>query len=168
MKLNRLVNSFIPNSCAGLLFLMVSFIFSQIVGREIFNFSLNWSDEGSQFCMMWMVLLGSIYLTKYDRHLNTGLKLHRKLNERLVALIDGILALATVVSAAVVAYQSAIFSFSGFKAVSLPWLNMMYVYIALPIFMLAFCYYYLKSFFKNLVLFFKKVPRPDMSRQSKG
>jgi TRAP-type C4-dicarboxylate transport system permease small subunit len=156
MKLEKLINYGIPNLCGVLLILMVSFVFVQIVGREIFNFSFNWSDEGAQFCMMWMVLLGSIYLTKHGQHINTGLKAHQKLNRRLIGLIDCILALATVGSASVVAYQSAIFAFSGFKAVSLPWFNMVYVYIAVPIFMLALGYYYLKNFFKNLARIFKK------------
>jgi C4-dicarboxylate transporter DctQ subunit len=156
MKLEKLINSGIPILCGVLLFLIVSFTFMQIVCREFFDFSLNWSDELSKFCMMWMVLLGSIWLTKFDQHINTGLKLHEKMNKRLISLIDNILALSTASCVAVVAYQSAIFTFSGYRAVSLPWLNVAYVYIALPFAMLAMCYYYFKNFFKNLVFIFKK------------
>jgi C4-dicarboxylate transporter DctQ subunit len=156
MKTDKIVDFGIPILSGVLLILMVTFIFSQIVVREIFNFSFNWSAEGAQFCMMWMVLLGSIYLTRHDQHINTGLKVHQRLNKRLVALIDCILALATVGSVSVVTYQSAIFAFSGFRAVSLPWFNMVYVYIAVPIFMLDLGYDYLIKFFKNLVLIFKK------------
>jgi TRAP-type C4-dicarboxylate transport system permease small subunit len=156
MKLGKLVDFGIPILSGVMLVVIVAFTFLQIVLREIFNFCLNWSDEVSQFCMMWMVLFGSVYLTKHDQHINTGFKIHQKLNKRLIGLIDCILALVTVSSAAVVAYQSAMFSFSGYKAVSIPWLNVVYVYISLPIFMLSLCYYYLKSFFKNLLLLFKK------------
>jgi TRAP-type C4-dicarboxylate transport system permease small subunit len=157
--IEKLIDSGVPILCGIMLILMVMFIFLQIVVREFFNISLNWSDEGAQFCMMWMVLLGSIYLTKHGQHINTGIKVHRKLNKRLKALIDASLALVTVGSAAVIAYQSFIFAFSGYKAVSLHWFNMVYIYIAVPIFMLALDYYYLKSFFENLALVFKKIQK---------
>jgi TRAP-type C4-dicarboxylate transport system permease small subunit len=156
MKLERLINSGLPIISGVLLSLIVTFVFLQIIVRNLFNISLTWSDEGAQFCMMWMVLLGSIYLTKHDRHITTGIKVHQKLNIRLIGLIDSILSLATVTSAGVVAYQGAVFTFSGYRAISLPWLKMEYVYIALPLFMFAMCYYYAKSFFKNLALVFKK------------
>jgi TRAP-type C4-dicarboxylate transport system permease small subunit len=156
MKIYKFVNSSIPILCGVMLILIVLFTFWGIVARELFNFTLTWSDEGSKFCMMWMVLLGSIYLTRHGQHINTGIRVHQKLNKRLIGLIDCILALVTVGSSAVVAYQSAIFAFSGYKAVSLPWFNMVYVYIAVPIFMLTLGYYYLKSFFKNLALIFRK------------
>jgi TRAP-type C4-dicarboxylate transport system permease small subunit len=169
MKIEKLINFCIPVFCGILLILMTGVVFMQIVFREFFNFSLNWSDEVAQFIMMWMVLLGSIWLTKHDQHLNTGIKLHKNLNERLSILIDGILALVTIASTAIVAYQSLTFSFLAmrFSSSSLLWLKMGYVYIVLPLFMLSVCYYSLKNFFKNLVLFFKKVFHPGLPEQSK-
>jgi C4-dicarboxylate transporter DctQ subunit len=158
MKFNKLLDSGIPIFSGVLLILMVTFTFLQIILRELFSFSLNWSDEATQFSMVWMVLFGSIWLTKHDQHISTGFKLHQKFNKRLIYLIDGIIALVTVVSAAVVAYQSALFVLVTitYESKSLPWLKMGYVYIALPIFMLTLSYYYLKSFLKNLALIFKK------------
>jgi C4-dicarboxylate transporter DctQ subunit len=158
MKLSRLLDSGIPIFSGVLLILMITFTFLQIILRELFSYSLNWSDETTQFSMVWMTLFGSIYLTKHDQHINTGLKLHQKLNKRLIGLIDGIMALGIVICAAVVAYQSALFVLITIncESNSLPWLKMGYVYIAVPIFMLTLSYYYLKSFFKNLTLIFKK------------
>jgi TRAP-type C4-dicarboxylate transport system permease small subunit len=158
MKPEKLVNSGIPILCGVLLLLITSFTFIQIVLREFFNFSFNWTDEVSQFCMMWLALFGSIWLNKHERHLNTGLKLHRKLNQKLVCLIDCILALAIVGFAAVAAYQGAIYVFMTLNqaSLSLDWLKMGYVFIAVPIFMVVACYYYLKSFFKNVKQIFKK------------
>jgi TRAP-type C4-dicarboxylate transport system permease small subunit len=156
MKFEKSVDECIPILSGVLLMIMVVFIFLGIVAREIFSFCLTWCDEASQYCMLWMVSLGSIYLTKRDQHLSTGLKLQQKLNKKLAALIDGFLALVTVSSAVVVAYQCLIYSFSGYKAVSLPWLKMECVYIAVPIFMLALGYYYLKSFFGYLTFIFRK------------
>jgi C4-dicarboxylate transporter DctQ subunit len=158
MKPEKLVSCGIPILSGVLLAGIVGVTFLQIVLREFFNFSLNWSDEISQFCMTWLALVGSIWVTKNDKHLNTGIKLHRKLRKRQICLIDAILALVIVGIAAVVAYKSAIFSFSamGMDFLSLPGLKMGWAFIALPLFMLAVCYYYTKSFFKNLVLVFKK------------
>jgi TRAP-type C4-dicarboxylate transport system permease small subunit len=158
MKLAKIINFGIPILCGVLLVLMVTLTFLQIVLREFFNSGIAWSDDVSQFCMTWLALFGSIWLTKNGQHLNTGIKLHQKLNERQICLIDGILALVIAITAAVVAYQSAIFSFSAMviKSTSVSWLKMGYVFIALPLAMLATCYYYLKSFFKNLASIFKK------------
>ena len=158
MKLGKLINSGIPILCGVMLVLMVALTFLQIVFREVFDFSMNWSDEIEQFSMTWLTLFGSILITKNDQHINTGIKLHQKLNERQICLIDGILALVIAGSAAVIVYQSAIFSFTamGIASLSLSWLKMGYVFIALPLAMLAVFYYYLKSFFKNLAFILKK------------
>jgi TRAP-type C4-dicarboxylate transport system permease small subunit len=158
MKSDKLVNFGIPNLGSVLLIIMVLLTFLQIVLREFFDFSLNWSNEISQFSMSWLTLIGSIWVTKNNKHLNTGLKLHQNLNKRWVCLIDGILALIIAGVAAVVVYQTTIFSFMamGIDAMSLPWIKMGFIYIALPMFMLATCYYYLKIFFKNFALIFKK------------
>jgi TRAP-type C4-dicarboxylate transport system permease small subunit len=158
VKLTKLIDSGIPILCGVLLSLMISFTLIQIILREFFNFSLNWSDEVSQFCMTWMILFGSIWVTKNNLHLNTGLKIHRKLNERQIHLIDGFLALVIAFVVAVVAYRSAIFALKemGSESLSLRWLKMGYVIIALPLTTLFVCYYYIKSFFKKFCYVFKK------------
>jgi TRAP-type C4-dicarboxylate transport system permease small subunit len=157
MKSEKLVNSGIPILCGVLLLLITSFTFIQIVLREFFNSSLNWTDEMSQFCMTWLALFGSIWLDKNHRQLNTGLKLHQKLNKKLVCVIDGILALAIVIFAAVAAYQGVVYVIMTLNqaSLSLGWLKMGYVFIAVPLSMCGACYYYLKSFFKNITRIFK-------------
>jgi C4-dicarboxylate transporter DctQ subunit len=158
MKFEKLINFAIPFFGGVLLLLIVLLTFLQIIFREFFNYSFNWTDEISQFCMTWLALIGSIWVTQNDMHLNTGLKLHKKFSKWLICLIDSILALLIVFVAGVVSYQTVIFSLSQWKMVSLslPWIKMGYIFIALPIFMLAVCYYYLKRFFENLVCILKK------------
>jgi TRAP-type C4-dicarboxylate transport system permease small subunit len=159
MKIEKIFNTVISILSGTLLLGMVTVTFLQIVVRQFFDISLNWTDEVTQYFMTWLALLGSIWVTKNNRHLNTGFKMHRKLNERQICLIDGILALIIVGVAALVAYQSVMFSFLAMdvESLSLPWLKLGYVFIALPIFMLAVCYYYLKIFYKNFIRLFKKV-----------
>jgi TRAP-type C4-dicarboxylate transport system permease small subunit len=158
MKLGKLVNSGIPIICGAFLVIITALIFLQIILRNIFNTGLRWYDDVSQFFMSWLVLLSAIWLTKNNQHLNTGLKLHQKLNKRTICLIDGILELGIAIIALVVAYQGTIFTFAAMdiQAVSLPWLKMGYVYVMLPIAMLGVFYYSIKSFFRNLTLIFKK------------
>jgi TRAP-type C4-dicarboxylate transport system permease small subunit len=84
--------------------------------------------------------------------------IHKKLNERQIKLIDGILALLIAGTVALLTYQSAIFAITGMKveSLTLPWIKNGYVHIAQPLFMMSVCYYYLKSFFKNIAFIFKK------------
>jgi TRAP-type C4-dicarboxylate transport system permease small subunit len=158
MKLEKLVNFGIPIICGVLLVVIVTVTFAQIVLRNCFDSGLPWYDDIAQFSMSWMVLFSTIWLTKNNQHLNTGLKLHQKLNKRSIYLIDGILALVVASIAAVIAYQSAIFAFSSMniESLALPWLKMGYVFVMLPIAMLGVFYYYLKDFFKNLASLFKR------------
>jgi C4-dicarboxylate transporter DctQ subunit len=159
MKLEKLIDCGIPIFNGVLLAIMVISTFLQIIGREFFGYSFSWVEKIVQFCLMWLALIGSIWLTKNNRHMNTGLKLHQKLNKRLVCLIDGIVALVIAIVTAVVVYQTVIFTFMTRGGVfdGVPsWLKMEYVFSVLPLAMVAFCYYYLKNFFRNLVFFLKK------------
>jgi TRAP-type C4-dicarboxylate transport system permease small subunit len=158
MKLSRLIDLGIPIICGTLLLGIIMVTFTQIVLRNFCASGLPWYDDVAQFLMTWMVLFSTIWLTKNNQHLNTGLKLHQKLNNKLVCLIDGILALVIAIIAAVVTYQSAIFAVSSMiiESIALPWLKMGFIFIMLPITMLSVAYYCLKSFFKNFTLVFKK------------
>jgi TRAP-type C4-dicarboxylate transport system permease small subunit len=157
MKLSKLVDLGIPIICGTLLMGIVMVTFTQIVLRNFFASGLPWYDDVAQFLMSWMVLFSTIWLTKHNQHLNTGLKLHQKFNNRVVCLIDGFLALGIAIIAAVLAYQSAIFAVSSMiiQSIALPWLKMGFIFIMLPIAMLSVVYYCLKSFLKNFTLIFK-------------
>jgi TRAP-type C4-dicarboxylate transport system permease small subunit len=158
MKLSRMIDTGIPIICGVLLVVMVSLTFGQIVLRNFFATGLAWYDDVAQFSMSWMVLFSSIWLTKHHQHLNTGMKLHQKLNQKTVCLIDSLLELGTAIIAGVVAYQTAIFALAALDidSMALPWLKMGYIFVVLPIAMMGMMYYCLKSFFKNFALIFKK------------
>jgi TRAP-type C4-dicarboxylate transport system permease small subunit len=156
MKLEKLIN-FCTSILSGVLLVgIVLLTFLQVILRNFFGYSMPWSDEVAQICMTWMVLIGSIWATKNNQHLKTGIKLHQKLNERYIRLIDGILDLVIAIVTALVAYRSARFSLLSmdFSIVSFSWLKLGYIFILLPLAMLAICYYYLKDFFKNLTRIF--------------
>jgi TRAP-type C4-dicarboxylate transport system permease small subunit len=158
MKLEKLINFGIPILCGVLLLVIVLLCCLQVALREFFNFGLSWSDEVSQYCMTWLVLFGSTWVTINGQHLNTGIKLHQKFNEKQICLIDGVLALLIAGITAVVAYRSAIFALQrwNMESLTLRWLKMGWIFCALPLSMLAVSYYYLKSFFKNIMRILKK------------
>jgi TRAP-type C4-dicarboxylate transport system permease small subunit len=158
MKLEKITNNGIPILCAVLLVTIVSLTFLQIILRQFFNYSLTWIDELTQICLSWNVLFGFIWLTKHNQNLNTNIYIHHKLNKQLICLIDGILDFFIIVVTAVVAYRIARFSIvaMGFSTVALSWLKLGYVFVVMPFAMMAVCYYYLKSFFKNILSIFKK------------
>jgi TRAP-type C4-dicarboxylate transport system permease small subunit len=157
MKL-KIINIGIPILCGVLLTGILGLTFGQVVLRNCFNGGMNWSDEVSQFCMTWMVLFGSIWASKNNQHLKTGLKLHKKFNKKLVHIIDGILDLLLVIVGVVTAYQTITFTIERFNttALSLTWIKMGYVFMAVPFAMLGLAYYSLKGFLKNLAGIFKK------------
>jgi TRAP-type C4-dicarboxylate transport system permease small subunit len=158
MKSEKVVNSGIPILCGLLLVIIVTVTFAQIVLRNFFASGLPWYDEVAQICMTWMVLFGVIWATKNNQHLNTGLKLHQKLKDRQIRLIDGILELVVAIISGVVAYRIARFSMMvmDFSIVALTWLKLGYIFIVMPLAMLAICYYYLKSCCRNMAAVFKK------------
>jgi C4-dicarboxylate transporter DctQ subunit len=156
MKLDKIVNSGIPIFCGMMLFLMVTLTFVQVVLRNCFGTNINWGDEMTQFSMTWMVLLGMIWATKNNQHINVGIRLHRKFNKKLGYLIDGIFALMLAGAIVVVAYQTAKFALMSMntESVALRWLKMGYIFFVVPIGMLGICYYYFKNFIQNLVSLF--------------
>jgi TRAP-type C4-dicarboxylate transport system permease small subunit len=158
MKFEKFINLFVPILCGALLVVIVGVTFIQIVLRNFFDTGLPWYDDVSQFFMSWLALFGSMWATQNHQHLDTGLKLHRKFNKKLYCLTEGFLALVIVGSTALLAYQSTIFCLTAMSVscIALPWLKMGCVFIALPLAMLFLCYYYLKSFFTNLVRIFKE------------
>jgi TRAP-type C4-dicarboxylate transport system permease small subunit len=157
MKLEKLIDSGIPIVCGILFLIMVTVTFMQIVLREFFNSGLVWYDDVAQFSLSWMILFSTIWVTKHNQHLMTGLKIHQKLNKRLVYIIDSFMALVIAIVAAIVTYQSAMFAIVSMNVncLSILWLKMGYIFVMFPIAMLSIVYYYLKSFFKNLMFIFK-------------
>lgn len=54
--------------CRALLLTFVSILFAQILSREIFGYSITWSEELSVYMFVWFVFLGSSYAAKLSAH----------------------------------------------------------------------------------------------------
>jgi TRAP-type C4-dicarboxylate transport system permease small subunit len=54
--------------CAGLLFIIVAVVFTNVVGRYFFRAPLRWSDEVAQFLFLWLAYLGALAALMGGRH----------------------------------------------------------------------------------------------------
>jgi TRAP-type C4-dicarboxylate transport system permease small subunit len=54
--------------CAGLLFVIVAVVFTNVVGRYFFQSPLRWSDEVAQFLFLWLSYLGALAALMGGRH----------------------------------------------------------------------------------------------------
>jgi len=54
--------------CAGLLFVIVAVVFSNVVGRYFFHAPIRWSDEVSLFVFLWLAYLGALAALMGGRH----------------------------------------------------------------------------------------------------
>ncbi len=65
--LSRL-NNFETTVCEILLSLFVLLLFAQIVARQIFGFSIAWSEELSTYMFVWFAYLGAVVAAKMSAH----------------------------------------------------------------------------------------------------
>lgn len=54
---------------AALLFLMIIFVFGNVVLRYFFNSGWTWAEEMSRFLLVWITFLGAVGAMKENRHL---------------------------------------------------------------------------------------------------
>ena len=54
--------------CRALLVTFVTLLFVQILARELFGYSITWSEELSVYLFVWFVFLGSSYAAKLSAH----------------------------------------------------------------------------------------------------
>lgn len=54
--------------CAGLLFLIVIIVFSNVIGRYFLHTPIRWSDEVSLFLFLWLAYLGALAALMTGRH----------------------------------------------------------------------------------------------------
>jgi TRAP-type C4-dicarboxylate transport system permease small subunit len=54
--------------CAGLLFVIVVIVFSNVIGRYFLHAPIRWSDEVSLFLFLWLAYLGALAALMAGRH----------------------------------------------------------------------------------------------------
>ncbi len=54
--------------CRILLVIFVTLLFAQIISREVFGYSIAWSEELSVYLFVWFVFFGASYAAKHSAH----------------------------------------------------------------------------------------------------
>ncbi len=62
------LNNFETTVCEILLSLFVLLLFAQIVARQVFGFSIAWSEELSTYMFVWFAYLGAVVAAKMSAH----------------------------------------------------------------------------------------------------
>jgi TRAP-type C4-dicarboxylate transport system permease small subunit len=146
--------------CAGLLFIIVAIVFTNVVGRYFFRTPLRWSDEVAQFLFLWLAYLGALGALMGGRHysfpnlidlLPVKLRLAAKtISDLLVVAMLGVLVWTGALLVDLLHHQRS-------PAIDLP---IYYVYAALP----------LVSFLMALVVLYQIVRRlrsgPDLGQET--
>lgn len=148
--------------CAGLLFIIVAIVFSNVVGRYFLHSPIRWSDEVSLFLFLWLAYLGALAALMAGRHYSfpglidmfpPKLRLAAKtLSDLLVLAMLGVLVWCGVQLVDLLHFQRS-------PAIDLP---LYYVYSALP----------LVSFLMALVVAYQIVARlrgaPELGQEASG
>lgn len=121
--------------CRTLLATFVLLLFAQIVSREIFQYSIAWSEELATYMFVWFVFFGASYAARLSAHNRVTFQF-RALPKKAVHVIEGIADLFWLVFNVYFVYLS--FNFVFFK-MNLFWKSqtlgvpMKYIYMILPI-----------------------------------
>ena len=82
----------IDSILASIIFISIFFIMVlNIILRNIFSISLDWPIELSRYLLVWLTIMGSIYLFRKDYHIaadSIWVYLKRRLNKKIVLFLD--------------------------------------------------------------------------------
>ena len=155
MNISTLLRRGLEYLCAGLLFVIVVLVFSNVIGRYFLHAPIRWSDEVAQFLFLWLSYLGALAALMGGRHysfpnlinmLPANLRLAAKtVSDLIVLAMLAILVWGGVVLVDLLHYQRS-------PAIDLP---VYYVYAALP----------LVSFLMALVIVFQIIARLRGARE---
>ncbi len=69
MKLDRALTTAVRWVVIVMMALMTAVVFSQVLARYFFNFSLSWSEEVARFAFVWLSFMGAAILVRRDEHI---------------------------------------------------------------------------------------------------
>ena len=64
----KFINIYLEKLTIILFIFMAIVVFSQVVARYVFGFSIFWAEEFARFCLIWISFLGAVIGVKYSEH----------------------------------------------------------------------------------------------------
>lgn len=66
----RLAMALLRYLLVALSIFLIVIVFSNVVGRYVFNYSLAWAEEASRFIFIWVIFIGSVLANEKYEHMN--------------------------------------------------------------------------------------------------
>ncbi len=144
-KVDEIVAKILYYSCAFLMFMMVTIIFTQVVSRYAFGKPLSWSEELGRYIFVWMSFLGMAVAMHKGSHVALDILVNKLKNVSKKILM--------VLNNLIVVFFGFILTYSGINLVKLgakqtsPTLKipMQFVYIVIPISGIILVYFVLSQ-----------------------
>ncbi len=131
----KFLNSIESYICRALLAFFIVLLFAQIISREVFGYSIAWSEELSTYMFVWFVYFGASYAARLSAHNRVTFQF-KKFPKQSVKYIEGFADLFWLAFNVYFIYLS--FTFVFFK-MNMFWKSqtlgvpMKYIYIILPL-----------------------------------
>lgn len=108
----------------------------QIVTRFVTQQPLLWSEEVARFLLFWLVMNGAALAVRRDRHFMLELFNLNDVRSRTLQLIFRLIPIFGVMAVGIlmVVYGSIYARFGSYRVVPISQINMLFVYLAIPIF----------------------------------
>ena len=121
--------------CRTLLAVFVTLLFAQIVSREVFGYSIAWTEELSVYMFVWFVFFGASYAAKLSAHNRVTFQ-YKLIPQKLATLLE---ALSDIIWIGFNLYFVVLSYDFVFNKMNLFWKSqtlgvpMKYIYLVLPI-----------------------------------
>jgi TRAP-type C4-dicarboxylate transport system permease small subunit len=141
-----------------LMALMVALVFANVVTRYVFNYSIIWAEELSQYLMVWIAYIGAGLALREGRHVSVdiGQDLLPPAGRTALRFVVALLVLAFMATLTVLGVQFAQFAWDLETPVMQAPLGL--AYAAVPVGAAIFCVHFL-FFFRDFVL--KRYHEPE-------
>jgi TRAP-type C4-dicarboxylate transport system permease small subunit len=108
LKYNDLI---VRETIIGLMIIMITFVFVQVLLRYITKNPLTWTDEASRFCLLWLVFLGCAVGVEKEQHLRVD-SLPKLLKKRYRGILDSIVSIFSILFFIVILWEGVKITFA--------------------------------------------------------
>lgn len=128
------INKLLEYLMGGLMLVLVTVTFIEVIRRYVFNNPTSWSSELCRFLLIWITFTGAAIVTKLGTHLSMGFTIHRFVNKRLSRIIKVVISLSVMIIMANITYWGTkVVMITGARSAPMMDIPMYIPWAALPI-----------------------------------
>ena len=147
----NILDKTIKSICILLFTSLLTIISLQIISRYIFHEPFVWAEEGAGLIFIWLCFLGGTVVHRKGTHISIDYFIRRfnTLAKKIISLT--ILLLTIILFAFLIFISIPLIERGGLlKAVTIPWINWGYIYLAVPVSTVVMCLYSIESLFNTI------------------